>query len=290
MRKRFLVAVAVAVAATPFGMGQEKKTKKVLPSPMPDAVHPQTAPVPALTLSPPPRAPNPFDATSASVDGILKRLVAIRAEREALAKEETALKGRLRQRLNEQNELLRSLGADAGPAAAGRAGLYFPTTLGTERVFTRGGRDEKDVVTAVEKDGDGFLVTVAGPGGRGPDARVVAVSADKLAIRSEGGRTYPTPYLALLPNATAADRWYSFGTPDSEAYRVVGAEQVTVPAGTFESLRVEYGTQTPAGFVPSGTIWYVEGVGSVKHTQGGGDVLVLKSIKPGNGTVPAENK
>ena len=54
-------------------------------------------------------------------------------------------------------------------------------------------------------------------------------------------------------------------------YNVVGVETVTVPAGTFEALKIEQsGSMTMMGqeILTQGTLWYAEGVGNVKAETG----------------------
>ncbi len=54
-------------------------------------------------------------------------------------------------------------------------------------------------------------------------------------------------------------------------YNVVGTETVTVPAGTFEALKIEQsGSMTMMGqeLLTQGTLWYAEGVGNVKAETG----------------------
>lgn len=57
-------------------------------------------------------------------------------------------------------------------------------------------------------------------------------------------------------------------------YNVVGKGSVTVPAGTFEALKIEQnGTLTMSGyeFTTHGTLWYVEGIGNVQAENGIGN-------------------
>lgn len=54
-------------------------------------------------------------------------------------------------------------------------------------------------------------------------------------------------------------------------YNAVGVETITVPAGTFEALRIEQnGSMNMMGqeILTQGTLWYAQGVGSVKSESG----------------------
>jgi DUF3108-like len=100
-----------------------------------------------------------------------------------------------------------------------------------------------------------------------------------------GGSTLTTQNVdgVTLPNdVQAGDDWSQIisvtgASSDGEVtlsatietnYTALGYEQVTVPAGTFEALKVEQtGTLTMnggSGFDTHGYIWYAQGVGTVK--------------------------
>lgn len=169
--------------------------------------------------------------------------------------------------------------SSARPAAA--PDLFFSTTVGTERVFRIGGGEKKDVVTAVEKRGDAWVVTVADPDR--DETRVVSVAADKLQILRHGRSAFDEPQVVLLPKAGADETWPLTSDGGSRVHRLVPGVDVEVPAGTFRAVRVDYGRPTAAGFEVAGSIWYVAGIGSVRHVEGGAEVLALKAFKPGPG-------
>ena len=80
----------------------------------------------------------------------------------------------------------------------------------------------------------------------------------------------------LTPGAKWSWTWAATGISAKYQYRVVGKESVTVPAGTFEAVRVDYTavvTSETRGVRPTlhGTLWIVSGVGLVKQL-GPGDV------------------
>ena len=66
--------------------------------------------------------------------------------------------------------------------------------------------------------------------------------------------------------------WAGTGISASYDYRVAGREKVTVPAGTFDAVRVNYTakvlSETRGELGPvHGTLWIVEGVGLVKQYE-----------------------
>lgn len=76
----------------------------------------------------------------------------------------------------------------------------------------------------------------------------------------------------LTPGAKWSWTWAATGISAKYQYRVVGKESVTVPAGTFETVRVDYTavvTSETRGVRPTlhGTLWIVSGVGLVKQLE-----------------------
>ncbi len=84
-------------------------------------------------------------------------------------------------------------------------------------------------------------------------------------------QTFNITGIQTLPDGKVAD---SQGTATSN-YTAIGLEMVTVPAGSFEALRVEVdfgmeveitmeGISVPFSMTSSGPMWYAEGVGWVR--------------------------
>jgi hypothetical protein len=96
---------------------------------------------------------------------------------------------------------------------------------------------------------------------------------------------------------TVGEEWScDYTTIGNPVLRVVffstalSTEKVTVPAGTFEAIRVEIagsisgpagGDEGGMGIVLTDTCWYAPNVGVVKCTNHTGDEYVLKSFTPG---------
>lgn len=86
------------------------------------------------------------------------------------------------------------------------------------------------------------------------DMKVGSAWTQTIDIIAEGGEDGETLSASIITN-----------------YNVVGMETVTVPAGTFEALKIEQsGSMNMMGqeFLTQGTLWYAEGVGNVKAETG----------------------
>ena len=76
----------------------------------------------------------------------------------------------------------------------------------------------------------------------------------------------------LAPGSTWTWTWAGTGISASYVYRVAGREKVTVPAGTFDAVRVNFTakvlSETRGELGPVlGTLWIKEGVGLVKQYE-----------------------
>jgi hypothetical protein len=76
----------------------------------------------------------------------------------------------------------------------------------------------------------------------------------------------------LLPDGGWTWTWAGTGISASYDYRVAGREKVSVPAGTFDAVRVNFTakvlSETRGELGPiRGTLWIVEGVGLVKQYE-----------------------
>lgn len=168
------------------------------------------------------------------------------------------------------------------PKAPPKPEYYFPTEVGAERVFRlANGGEKRDVVSAVEKDGDGLLVSMSDPARKDAVNRVLYVAKDKVQIVQQDQHRYATPLLVFRPDAKPGDTWSFTGDPAEQVQRCAGEEEVEVPAGKFKAVRVDYGQETPQGFSVETTVWYAPGLGSVRQVVGGKEYLSLKSFTRG---------
>ena len=267
------------------------------PTPPPSATPPAAGSPPGATIPPPPSDPRDIRPpvptarpAEPGVDDLLSQIERLRDERAALEAKERALTDLLRRKLAEQTERVKKLGLSTGspvgeaakPDAtkvSPRPELYFPTRVGTRRVYSAKGVERVDVVTAVRaKAGGPLTVTVTDPA-RPDSARHVRVSRAALELvpgpDGAGGRD------VLRPVAAPGEQWLPWGE-GGLVFRQGGVEQVTVPAGTFRALRVDTGWRSGPNFRAESSVWYAPGVGTVREVNGGVEVLALKSFEPGN--------
>jgi hypothetical protein len=196
-------------------------------------------------------------------------------------------------------------GADPGgparqPQAAARApegwgpnDLYFPTREGTRRVYesrVRGTTYERtEAVTKVEKKGAGFRVTIGEEVAPGKMLKTVTdVSAQGVYLVEFAGKVHADPVPLLKLPAKSGDSWtVERQIPPAGVatftYTVGKVEEVKVPAGTFQAIRVEERID-PTVLRLTVTRWYAPGVGLVKAITSSGKIeqtQVLKSYTPG---------
>jgi hypothetical protein len=145
--------------------------------------------------------------------------------------------------------------------------LYFPTKVGTKWVY-EDGTDEKiigertETITEVEVKADGAIVTIGRPDGEKVlDRRKVYVTLKGLFFNSAGASEAPAfvPWLKLP--VSEKERWTQRPLEESEInFAVVGAEEVSVPAGKYHAVRVER-KKGHQKFVE----WFAPKVGVVKY-------------------------
>lgn len=143
------------------------------------------------------------------------------------------------------------------PKGAEQKPLYFPTAVGAKWVYeTPGGELESAVVSAVQKGDDGSL-TVSRTGADGTRVAYSDVIVSAAGLRQQRDAADRLGWV-LKATAKAGDSWDS---PEGKR-TVSGPEEVKVPAGTFNALRVDW-EQSGA----SHTSWYAIGVGEVKRVR-----------------------
>jgi hypothetical protein len=196
---------------------------------------------------------------------------------------------------------LLSGGPAAPPPPVPTPPLYFPTSVGTARVYRQGNREFADKVCAVENKDGVYVVTMGRRTtnrwlpGRGnvfyvPGAVMVVSVAGvfqlscgfKLAHAKAG---FDPPLCLLKLPHRPEDCWHwEFPEGRGPTHTPRGAEVVEVPAGRFRAVRVD---SEPAGGGEGfrETHWYAPGVGLVKAVSddGSGPVTcVLTSFTPGD--------
>jgi hypothetical protein len=148
------------------------------------------------------------------------------------------------------------------------------------------GAERVEQVTAAEvKDGDTMVTIAVVVGDKVTPYSKVLVSAKGLFCGDGGLDVVKFPYPLLKVPAKPKDRWeWEVAGAGKVVRTVVGAEEVEVPAGKFQAVRVE--AEVPIGreATQKTTTWYAPEVGWVKMVTKFGDaedVKVLKSFTPG---------
>jgi hypothetical protein len=181
------------------------------------------------------------------------------------------------------------------PKGADKPVLYYPTAVGTTIVYEcDDGSTFKLVIAEAEQQDGATTVVVRGATG-GHVYEVVAVSEKELSFLGNG-HSWVLPGLCWLRiPARVGDSWetsidtiYPGGGSEHRGKgtsTVTAIESVTVPAGTFEAIRVEgrclNWRDQELGEAEKWLTeqrWYAPRVGLVKCVNCQGEQLVLKSI------------
>jgi hypothetical protein len=147
-----------------------------------------------------------------------------------------------------------------------------------------------EVVTKVERKGDTVRVTISQQAhGGGETERTFEASDKGVFLVAVGDKELPDPRPYLRLPAKTGDTWTwrqedPMVAPAKHSRTVAQWEEVEVPAGKFQALRVEAKLESPGLPTLTGTYWFAPGFGEVKsvlNTSTGVQTTVLKSFKPG---------
>jgi hypothetical protein len=180
--------------------------------------------------------------------------------------------------------------AAAAPVPKEKPPLYFPTKKGATWVYDWDGRKFVEVVTATKMTEAGTVVTV----GMEDDGKTIPVKTVRVSekgldeVASGTEATDPPMTLLRLPlrpgEKWAVDTKFKAGLVRGK-WAAFGPEEVVVPAGKYQAIRVEaeYVTDAaPGARTHRTTFWYAPHVGLVKMADA--DTLkVLKKFTPGDG-------
>jgi hypothetical protein len=141
------------------------------------------------------------------------------------------------------------------------------------------------VISKVRRTDDRTEITVDRLiGGEPTEYRKVVVFADGLVETELLGQKLDPPWVVLKVPYKSGDRWTNCDSKEfdikSSVKTIWGVEQVKVPAGTFDAVRVD-SEYTLADQKMEGRRWYAPNVGLVKWTGGGAGTRVLKSFTLG---------
>ena len=172
--------------------------------------------------------------------------------------------------------------------------LFFPTQVGAEWVYDDNGYKYVFVVKEVtEKDGAKLVeVHVRHHDGKGTQ-HSYTVEVTKTGVRevSNANRRIDPPTPLVKWPCKKDDTWETMFKLDGEyradyAFRCAGFEEVKVPAGTFQALRVEKTSADPltGKTIQTITTWYAPDIGPVCIKYGSTRELV--KFTPGKGAPP----
>lgn len=176
------------------------------------------------------------------------------------------------------------------------APVYIATSVGDTMVFELQGPGKRwksvaRVAATEAKDGVLLVTTVITEGPTGSQTeRTIRhkVSAVGVFLLANGKLEFEQPHCELRLPAKAGETWEQPvpGSPgESMKVKVVGEEEVEVPAGKFRAVKVEYSYAFPGSATVAyhGTSWFALGRGAVKVVVRVGEdevVAALKSFTP----------
>ncbi|MBY0460990.1 MAG: hypothetical protein K2V38_27025 [Gemmataceae bacterium] len=154
--------------------------------------------------------------------------------------------------------------------------LYYPVASGAKWEYEDKGRPDLLLTSTVEARGGTWVVTV------GTEERyvwVLEVSPGVLVLTGDRGAKMDVPRPWLKAPIRVGNSW-ELRTAEQKTWTIGAVEKVTVPAGTFEAVRVDH-AYTVDGQERAESSWFAPGVGLVKMSAYGCDWWVLKSFTPG---------
>jgi hypothetical protein len=184
--------------------------------------------------------------------------------------------------------LVLSLAAAAPvPREADKPVVYFPTKPGATWVYREGDREFTQRIVKVEDRGGTKVVRVErARRGEAPAPWMVVEVGPRGLVQTHVFADRLDPPQRLLPHPVKpGDRWNLYFYEGREgALRVdvtaAQAEPITVPAGTFSTVRVDAAYDGPRGKETSSR-WYAAGIGEVQKTSDGKTERVLVSFSRG---------
>jgi DUF3108-like len=154
-----------------------------------------------------------------------------------------------------------------------------PTKVGARKVYLDGDLEKTFVVTKSEaRDGTVVVTLCEIVDGQEVEAQTIHVSEKGLFRASIGTNKLAQPQCLVKLPLTKGEEWtFDLGPAytDSGTLKFVGREQVEVPAGTFDAIRIEQTSRTGTA-----TFWFAENAGLVKSIYLGTERF-LKSISTG---------
>lgn len=113
--------------------------------------------------------------------------------------------------------------------------------------------------------------------------QVYRVDATGVAVVKSGNSEYKNPRVILKPDMKEGDSWEWDAGGYTEVRTIGKAERITVPAGEFEAVPIQYRYVQNGRAFQNGTVWYAAGVGLVRIDYDGQTSQVLKAFTKGGG-------
>lgn len=176
--------------------------------------------------------------------------------------------------------LLVAMAPSVGAPLPERKGeVPFPTRVGTKWVYLEDDKEICHVLTKAEMKDDRVVIEISQKKGE-ELSRIQSWVLTKTGLYFTDGDGEPsTDKCWLKLPAKAGDRWKFELLPGATASaKVVGEEEVEVPAGKYKAIRVEWDVIVDDKVDERVVIWHVPGIGEVKKTVGNRKTTVLKSF------------
>lgn len=168
-------------------------------------------------------------------------------------------------------------------------GLCFPITVGTKWAYEGPNGEYEEAITEAKTDGKGTVITIVRTkGGKEEWQSTFRVTRAGFDMLASGGVTYDQPLPFLKTGAKPGDEWdYTYTRPPTAFHcrlKVAGPEKVEVPAGKFDTVRLDeaesnsvIGAANQNAPPLESSCWYAPGVGLVKQVWQGQETT-LKSF------------
>jgi hypothetical protein len=133
----------------------------------------------------------------------------------------------------------------------------------------------REVLEVEQRDGATYFTQkLAG------STQVYRVDAAGVAVVRTGNSDYKNPRVILTPTMKEGESWEWDAGGYTEIRTVGKAEKITVPAGEFEAVPIQYRYVQNGQDFQKGTVWYSAGTGLVRIDYDGQVSQMLKAFTP----------
>ncbi len=179
--------------------------------------------------------------------------------------------------------------AVGAPKPAETAPVYFPSKVGDTRVYRLSNAEITETITSSDKKDEVMSLEMETTFPVGSKLKTLVRITDKGMFKTAEGETTYDPPICILPSpATPSKTWeFEYQVNDTKRTgkaRIVGLEEVEVPAGKFKCIRVDSDYPGADGTTICISSWYAANVGLVKEAHGKNEMSCLKSFEAGPST------